>query len=85
MKWVHRRIVEFYSWYFSLNYQVPFTFSILTLSLVLGTAIPLLFPFTAFFFLCKFYIEFKERIMHHHVNQLINGPNKEQDDAPTAS
>ena len=69
--WFLRRIVQFDEWYFSFDYQIPYTFSIFALTFLLSSAIPLILAFGALFFAMKFYIEFKERLLYQHLNEVV--------------
>ena len=72
VEWCLKRIVQFDDWYFSFEYQIPFTLSIFTFAFLLSNAIPLILGLGALFFAIKFYIEFKERLLYQHLNDLEN-------------
>jgi hypothetical protein len=70
------RIVQFDEWYFSYEYQIPFTFSVFAISFLLSNALPLISILGAFFFAAKFYIEFEDRILFQHLTDVIHKSNR---------
>ena len=65
------RIVQFDDWYFSFDYQIPFNFSIFTVTFLLSNAIPLILALGTLFFAIKFYVEFKERLLYQYLNDVV--------------
>ena len=68
IEWFLKRIIEFEDWYFSYEYQIPFTFSMFSLIFILSNAMPLIMVFGCLFFFIKLYLEFNDRIIYQNTN-----------------
>jgi len=64
IQWFLKRMVDFDDWYFSFEYQIPFVFSIFTLTFTLSNSIPFILFFGFMFFYLKLAIDFKGRIIY---------------------
>lgn len=63
-----KKIVQFDDWYYSFEYQIPFTFSIFSITFLLSSAVPLMLVLGTMFFSIKFYVEVKERLIYQNAN-----------------
>lgn len=73
-----RRFVQFDEWYFSFEYQIPFSCSIFALTFLLSNALPLILGLGCLFFSVKYYIEFRERLLFPANSQGYNSINGEE-------
>jgi len=55
--------VSFINWYFSFDYQVSFSTSILTIVLIFSSSVPLITPLGLIFFIMKYVMDVNQRVI----------------------